>query len=144
MMRVDQAPCDAAGQWLDASVRQVVVELALAGAHHGMQSQARVILQALPSLVTERETRQWLHAALLIALGDTRAARAHLAEIVAAGHDSDPTADVLTRWLDAMDATQSTTSVASTAPTAPTALTAATAATVLPASTSSPSRPLSS
>lgn len=135
MMRVDQAPCDAAGQWLDASVRQVVVELALAGAHHGMQSQARVILQALPSLVTERETRQWLHAALLIALGDTRAARAHLAEIAAAGHDSDPTADVLTRWLDAMDATQSTMSVASTA---------ATAATVLPASTSSPSRPLSS
>ena len=140
-MRVDHAPCDAAGQWLDASVRQVVVELALAGAHHGMQSQARVILQALPSLVTDRETRQWLHAALLIALGDTRAARAHLAEIAAAGHDSDPTADVLARWLDAMDATQSTMSVVSTSPAAPTAPTAPTA---LPASTSSASRPFSS
>ena len=119
MMRVDHAPCDAAGQWLDASVRQVVVELALAGAHHGMQSQARVILHALPSLVTDRETRQWLHTALLIALGDARAARAHLAEIVAAGHDADPTGDVLTRWLDAMDASQSTNATSPTSPTSP-------------------------
>ncbi|VVD76787.1 DUF1039 domain-containing protein [Pandoraea cepalis] len=98
---------NAADSWLDASIRQIVVELALAGAHHGMHSQARVILHALPSLVTDRETRQWLHSALLIALGDTRAARAHLAKIVAAGHDANPTGDVLARWLDAMDASQS-------------------------------------
>ncbi|VVE47859.1 DUF1039 domain-containing protein [Pandoraea terrigena] len=118
MTRAEHAPHDAAGQWLDASVRQVVVELALAGAHHGMQSQARVILQALPSLVADRETRQWLHGALLIALGDTHAARAHLAKIVAAGHDGNPTADVLARWLDAMDARQraAPSSLASPAP----------------------------
>ncbi|WP_157211465.1 DUF1039 domain-containing protein [Pandoraea sp. B-6] len=101
---------------MDASIRQIVVELALAGAHHGMQSQARVILHALPSLVTDRETRQWLHSALLIALGDTRAARAHLAKIEAAGHDGNPTGDVLARWLDAMDASQSANAMSPTSP----------------------------
>ncbi|VVE38841.1 DUF1039 domain-containing protein [Pandoraea soli] len=119
MTCADRVPRNDADAWLDASIRQIVVELALAGAHHGMHSQARVILHALPSLVTDRETRQWLHTALLIALGDARAARAHLAEIVAAGHDADPTGDVLTRWLDAMDASQSTNATSPTSPTSP-------------------------
>ena len=116
MTRADRVPSNAADSWLDASIRQIVVELALAGAHHGMHSQAHVILNALPSLVTDRETRQWLHSALLIALGDTRAARAHLAKIVAAGHDANPTGDVLARWLDAMDASQSANAISPTSP----------------------------
>lgn len=116
MTRADRVPSNAADSWLDASIRQIVVELALAGAHHGMHSQAHVILNALPSLVTDRETRQWLHSALLIALGDTRAARAHLAKIVAAGHDANPTSDVLARWLDAMDASQSANAMSPTSP----------------------------
>lgn len=139
MTRAEPTPCAAVGQWLDAPVRQVVVELALAGAHHSMYSQARVILQALPSLVTDRQTCQWLHAALLIALGDTRAARAHLAEIAEiapAGHGGNPTADVLARWLDAMDTCQSTAPVALAVPKA---LPAASSA-----SSSSRSRPPSS
>lgn len=101
-----QTPCDAVGQWLDATVRQRIVELAIAGAHHGMRTQARIILRALPSLVTDRETREWLHVALLIALDDTCAARAYLSDAAATMRDDDAALDVLTRWLEAMDARQ--------------------------------------
>ena len=104
MTFAEQTSCDAVGQWLDAPVRQRIVELAIAGAHHGMQAQARVILRALPSLVTDREARQWLHVALLIALGDAVAARAYLTHAMASGREADPEADVLARWLDAIDA----------------------------------------
>ncbi|WP_447639728.1 DUF1039 domain-containing protein [Pandoraea norimbergensis] len=91
----------AAGRWLDALTRQVVVELAFAGACHGMAAEARTILDALPCLVDDVETRQWLHAALLTALGDAGAAHAALAgdaKTVA----SDPAAtQVLYEWLAA-------------------------------------------
>lgn len=101
-----QTPCDVVGQWLEAPVRQRIVELAIAGAHHGMRTQACTILRALPSLVTDRETREWLHAALLIALDDTCAARAYLADAAATMRDDGAALDVLTRWLEAMDARQ--------------------------------------
>lgn len=68
-----------AGRWLDASTRQTIVELAFAGACHGMTCEARTILGALPHLVDDAVTRHWLHAALLLALGDTDAARKALA-----------------------------------------------------------------
>jgi type III secretion system SsaH family protein len=94
-------------QWLDTSVRQQIVELALAGAQHGMETQARVILRALPALVAQQEARLCLHAALLIALGDTSAARDCLADLATRGRADDPTANVLRHWLDATDASQS-------------------------------------
>ncbi|MBN4668262.1 DUF1039 domain-containing protein [Pandoraea nosoerga] len=84
---------------LDAVTRQTVVELAFAGAQHGMHGEARTILDALPALVPERETREWLHAALLIALGDTQAARACLARFEAADGRLTPSVAVLARWL---------------------------------------------
>jgi type III secretion system SsaH family protein len=104
MTLADQTPSDGVGQWLDAPARQRIVELAIAGAHHGMRAQARVILGALPSLVPDRETREWLHVALLIALGDTCAARAYLTDATATGHSDDAAADALARWLKAMEA----------------------------------------
>ncbi|VVE18949.1 type III secretion apparatus [Pandoraea pneumonica] len=67
------------GRWLDASTRQMIVELAFAGACHGMTCEARTILGALPHLVDDTVTQHWLHAALLLALGDTDAARNALA-----------------------------------------------------------------
>ncbi|MGC7406733.1 DUF1039 domain-containing protein [Pandoraea pneumonica] len=99
-----------AGRWLDASIRQAVVELAFAGACHGMTSEARVILEALPQLVDDAVTRHWLDAALLLALGDTGAARNALTEgdAVADADDidaSDPAKlQVLHRWLAAAQA----------------------------------------
>ncbi|VVE26709.1 DUF1039 domain-containing protein [Pandoraea fibrosis] len=104
MTPMESTSSDAVGRWLDAPTRQRIVELAIAGAHHGMCTEPRMILRALPSLVTDRETRQWLHVALLIALGDTGAARAHLASAAVAAREHDAATDVLARWLDAMDA----------------------------------------
>ena len=80
MTHATPADGDAGRQWLDASVRQCLVELALAGAHHGMAHEARTILTALPSLVPDPDTCRWLQAALSIALGDTVAASGLLAE----------------------------------------------------------------
>lgn len=107
MMTTSPMSNDVATTWLDASVRQHIVELALAGAQHGLKTEARTILRALPSLVPEVEARQCLHAALLIALGDTAEARACLARLVAGGEvDGADAADlsaasVLQHWLDA-------------------------------------------
>ncbi|WP_157112226.1 DUF1039 domain-containing protein [Pandoraea faecigallinarum] len=91
-------------QWLDAATRQHIVELALAGAQHGLATQARVILGALPSLVPHEEACLGLHAALLIALGDTSAARVCLTELAARGQADAPTANVLRHWLEATEA----------------------------------------
>ncbi|WP_174981184.1 DUF1039 domain-containing protein [Pandoraea capi] len=93
--------------WLVNAVRQQIVELALAGAQHGMEAEARAILAALPSLVPQDDARQCLHAALLIALGDTVAARSCLQDLVARGQADVPTANVLRQWLDATDAGRS-------------------------------------
>ncbi|WP_370819718.1 DUF1039 domain-containing protein [Pandoraea anhela] len=112
-------PEDVVTPWLDHAVRQCIVELALAGAHHGMKAEARVILRALPSLVPQREARQCLNAALLIALGDTSAARDCLAELVARGETDVPTANVLRHWLDATDAVQSRPGAALSSPASP-------------------------
>ncbi|VVD99947.1 type III secretion apparatus [Pandoraea aquatica] len=109
MMTTSPKPNDGAMVWLDASVRQHIVELALAGAHHGLETEARTILRALPSLVPQVEARQCLHAALLIALGDTAQARACLARLTAGdGAEQAVEADVsaasvLQHWLDATD-----------------------------------------
>ncbi|WP_087723599.1 DUF1039 domain-containing protein [Pandoraea sp. PE-S2T-3] len=111
----------AAGRWLDVSTRQAIVELAFAGACHGMATEARAILDALPCLIDDVETRQWLHTALLMALGDVEAARAALvndAQIAA----SDPAAtQVLYDWLAA------TAALPSIAPSAPSAASASSA-----------------
>ncbi|RRJ29307.1 DUF1039 domain-containing protein [Pandoraea apista] len=107
MTPVNPALGEGVGRWLDAPARQRIVELAIAGAHHGMRTEPRAILRALPSLVTDRETRQWLHVALLIALGDKGAARAHLTDTVAAGRENEAATGVLARWLDAVDARDS-------------------------------------
>lgn len=104
MTSMESTSSDAVGRWLDAPTRQRIVELAIAGAHHGMCTEPRMILRVLPSLVTDRETRQWLHVALLIALGDTGAARVHLTSAAVDGREHDAATDVLARWLDAMDA----------------------------------------
>lgn len=113
---------DDAAVWLDASVRQQIVELALAGAHHGLETEARTILRALPLLVPEVEARQCLHAALLIALGDTVQARACLARLTA-GCEVDKTdesgvgaARVLQHWLDAVASSTSSPPLASSSP----------------------------
>ncbi|APD11145.1 hypothetical protein UC34_25150 [Pandoraea vervacti] len=106
-------------QWLDTSVRQQIVELALAGAQHGMETEARVILRALPALVAQQEARLCLHAALLIALGDTSAARDCLADLAARGQADDPAANVLRHWLDATDASQSRRRVIASRPSPP-------------------------
>ncbi|ANJ87062.1 DUF1039 domain-containing protein [Pandoraea oxalativorans] len=95
---------EGAAAWLDASVRQYIVELALVGAQHGLKTQARTILQALPSLVPQVEVRQCLHAALLIALGDTVQARTCLARLTDGGEADAVDASaarVLQHWLDA-------------------------------------------
>lgn len=94
--------------WLDVSVRQIIVELALTGANHGMRAEARAILDALPLLVSDGSNRELLRVALLIALGDTRAASMHLNTLRAGCanatdiHDAsahDAGADVLARWI---------------------------------------------
>jgi type III secretion system SsaH family protein len=87
---------------LDAATRQAVVELAFAGAQHGMHGEARTILGALPSLVAERDMRQWLHIALLIALGEVGAAQACLARVDAADERGMPSTEILVQWLAAM------------------------------------------
>ncbi|MCE4062437.1 DUF1039 domain-containing protein [Pandoraea sputorum] len=107
MMTTSSVTNDAAQAWLDASVRQHIVELALVGAQHGLETEARTILRALPLLVPQVQARQCLHAALLIALGDTAQARVCLARLTAEGeaheaHEADVSAaSVLQHWLDA-------------------------------------------
>ncbi|MDR3400361.1 MAG: DUF1039 domain-containing protein [Pandoraea sp.] len=108
MMRVEEPSFDDVGHWLDAPVRQRIVELALAGAHHGMRAEARLILQALPALVPDRETSLCIRAALLIALGDTLAARAALADASVSGQNGAQAADALAHWLEAVSAGRST------------------------------------
>lgn len=98
MTHATPADGDAGRQWLDASVRQCLVELALAGAHHGMAHEARTILTALPSLVPDRDTCRWLQAALSIALGDTMAASGLLAEARNGAPAADATAEALACW----------------------------------------------
>ncbi|VVD84077.1 type III secretion apparatus [Pandoraea iniqua] len=100
----------AVGRWLDASTRQTIVELAFAGACHGMAAEARAILDALPALVDDVETRQWLHTALLMALGDVEAAHAALVDDTQTA-SSDPAAtQILHEWLAATAALPSGTS----------------------------------
>lgn len=99
-----------AGRWLDASTRQAIVELAFAGACHGMTSEARAILGALPHLVDDTVTRHWLDTALLLALGDTDAARKTLTAGDATDADDGSSSDsaamqALHRWLAATQAT---------------------------------------
>lgn len=127
-----ELPSDGTAEWLDSTVRQHIVELALAGAHHGIEAEARTILRALPSLVPQNEARECLHAALLIALGDTLAARACLSDLVARGQADAVTANVLRHWLDATDASQSRRRVVATSTASSTAPSSA-----LPSSTSS-------
>ncbi|MFK0378449.1 DUF1039 domain-containing protein [Pandoraea sp. NPDC090278] len=103
MMTTPSKSHDGAVTWLDASVRQHIVELALAGAQHGLETEARTILRALPLLVPQVEARQCLHAALLIALGDTAQARTCLARLTAEGEADKAdvsAARVLQQWLD--------------------------------------------
>ncbi|AJC21145.1 DUF1039 domain-containing protein [Pandoraea pulmonicola] len=102
MKTTPYAPLGTAEPRLDADTRQIVVELAFAGAQHGMHAEARTILGALPSLVTERDTRQWLHIALLIALGEVGAAQAYLARVDAADARGMPSTEILVQWLAAM------------------------------------------
>ncbi|VVE71366.1 type III secretion apparatus [Pandoraea anapnoica] len=107
MMTTSSVSHDGAAAWLDASVRQQIVELALVGAQHGLETEARTILCALPLLVPQVEARQCLQAALLIALGDTVEASACLARLTAEGEANEAdesgkcAARVLQHWLDA-------------------------------------------
>ncbi|VVE76814.1 DUF1039 domain-containing protein [Pandoraea sputorum] len=104
MMKTSSKSHDGAQAWLEASVRQHIVELALVGAQHGLEAEARTILRALPLLVPQVQARQCLNAALLIALGDTVQARACLARLTAGGETEDAdasVASVLQHWLDA-------------------------------------------
>ncbi|VVE82234.1 DUF1039 domain-containing protein [Pandoraea sputorum] len=104
MMTTSSVTNDVTAAWLDASVRQQIVELALAGAQHGLETEARTILRALPLLVPQVQARQCLHAALLIALGDTAQASACLARLTAEGGTDEAdvsAARVLQHWLDA-------------------------------------------
>ncbi|MFJ2995522.1 DUF1039 domain-containing protein [Pandoraea sp. NPDC087047] len=112
------APHEIVTPWLDATVRQHVISLALAGAHQGMKTEVRAILRALPSLVPDAEVRECLHVALLLALGDTDAARVRLARVSASGQgDGAATAtnatNALTHWLHAAQACRSTAASAS-------------------------------
>ncbi|VVD75335.1 type III secretion apparatus [Pandoraea morbifera] len=116
MTRAASADGEAGRQWLDASVRQCLVELALAGANHGMAHEARKILTALPSLVPDRGTCRWLQAALSIALGDTAVASGLLADARNGAPVGDATAEALACWAGSRPSADGP-----TAPIAPTA-----------------------
>ncbi len=100
------ASVEASASWLDTSVRQHIVELALAGAHQGMATEVRAILHALTSLVPDSEARECLHVALLIALGDIDAARSRLACAPASGQGNAAAAKVLMHWLHTAQASR--------------------------------------